>query len=72
MNEELGNAFALTMAEFKEEYGEDAKLKDGDEFVTVFNNCTMIIGLENSELQLKLVGGKAYHVDCSVSIFEED
>lgn len=33
--EELGQAINLAMEKFKEEYGEDEKLEDGDEFVTV-------------------------------------
>lgn len=37
--EEIGEAMKLAMEKFKEEYGEDAKLEDGDEFVTIFNKC---------------------------------
>lgn len=68
--EELRQAISLAMEKFKEEYGEDAKLEDGDEFVTVFNNCTLIISLENRELSTKFIGGNPCYVDMALSIYE--
>lgn len=68
--EELKQAINLAMQKFKEEYGEDAKLEDGDEFVTVFNNCVLIISLENRELSTKFIGGKPCEVDMALSIYE--
>lgn len=41
--EEINKAIKLAMQKFKEEFGEDASLEDGDEFVTVFNNCVLIL-----------------------------
>lgn len=70
--EELGNAINLAMQKFKEEYGEDAKLEDGDEFVTVFNNCVLIISLEEGHLQTKFIGGKPFYVDMALSIYESE
>lgn len=68
--EELGNAISLAMQKFKEEYGEDAKLEDGDEFVTVFNNCVLIISLDKGHLKTNFIGGKPYEVDMTLSIYE--
>lgn len=68
--EELGQAINLAMQKFKEEYGEDAKLEDGDEFVTVFNNCVLIISLEDGHLQTKFIGGKPFYADMTLSIYE--
>lgn len=68
--EELGNAISLAMQKFKEEYGEDAKLEDGDEFVTVFNNCVLVISLEDGNLSTKFIDGKPYKVDMTLSIYE--
>lgn len=70
--EELGKAINLAMRKFKEECGEDAKLEDGDEFVTVFNNCVLIISLEDGNLSTKFIGGKPYEVDMTLSIYESD
>ncbi len=67
--EEIVKAMNLAMEKFKEEYGEDAKLEDGDEFATVFNNCVLIISLEDGELKVKFIGGKPYEVDMTLSIY---
>ena len=39
--DELTNAVNLAFKKFKEEFGKDAKLQDGESFVTVFNNGGM-------------------------------
>lgn len=70
--EELVNAINLAMQKFKEEYGEDAKLEDGDKFVTVFNNCVLIISLEDGNLQTKFIGGKPFCADMTLSIYESE
>ena len=66
--EELQKAIKLAMEKFGEESGKDA-LEDGDEFVTVFNNCVLIISLENGHLLTKFIGGKPYEVDMTLSIY---
>lgn len=68
--EELRKAFNLAMQKFEEEYGEDAKLEDGDEFVTVFNNCILVILLKDGNLSIKFIGGKPFYVDMALSIYE--
>lgn len=70
--DELMKAVDLALVEFKKEFGEDAKLENGDEFVTVFNNCTLVISLENSNFKTHFIGGEPYRVDMTLSIYEED
>ena len=70
--EELVEIINLAMEQFKQEYGDDAKLEDGDEIVAVLNNCALIISLENGELRTRFVGGKPYYIDRSLSIYRED
>lgn len=70
--EELEKAINLAIQKFKEEYGEDTKLEDGDEFVTVFNNCVLIISLEGGHLGAKFIGGKPFYVDMALSIYESE
>ena len=48
--EELATAIEFAMEKFNEEFGEGA-LEDGDEFVTVFNNCVLIIHLKTVTFQ---------------------
>lgn len=68
--EELKNAIQLAMEQFQAEYGEDSKLEDGDEFVTVFNDAVVIISLENRKLGIKILAGKPYFVDHSLNLTE--
>lgn len=68
--EQIQNAVLAAFEEFKKEFGENAKLEEGDEFVTVFNNCTLIISIEDDTLRERFIGGKPYLVDMSLAIYE--
>lgn len=70
MLKRLDEAVGAAFAEFKKEYGEDVKFEDGDEFVTVFNNAVLIVGLEGTNLKTKFIGGKPYQVDMTLEIYE--
>ncbi len=70
--EELGQAIELAMQKFKEEFGEDEKLEEGDEFVTIFNNCVLIISFENGKLQTKFIEGKPFKVDMALKIYGDE
>ncbi len=68
--DELENAVNLAFEKFKEEFGKDAKLKDGEAFVTVFNNASLVIYLDG-KLKTEFIGGKPFEVDMTLSIYEE-
>lgn len=70
--EEIGQAIELAMQKFKEEFGEDEKLEEGDEFVTIFNNCVLIISFENGKLQTKFIGGRPFEVDMALKIYGDE
>lgn len=67
--EELGQAINLAMNKFKEKHGEDAKMKQGDKFVTIFNNCVLIISLEGGHLKTNFIEGKPFYADMTLSIY---
>lgn len=67
----VNKAIIAAMDEFEKEHGEGAKLEDGEEFVTVFNDCVLIVGVENKKPQLKFIAGKPYKVDMTVGFMEE-
>lgn len=69
--EKVNQAIILAMQEFKKEHGQDAKLEEGDEFATVFNDGILIIGLEDSELKIKLLLGEPYKVDFDLELTEK-
>lgn len=71
MMDEMNKAIGLAMKRFKEEFGENATLKEGEQFVTVFNNCTLVLEIEGGEFKIQFLGSKPYKVDYTVDIFEE-
>lgn len=68
--EETKSAFELAMEQFRAEFGEDAKLEDGDEFATVFNDAVMIIGFNNRNLSVRILAGKPYFVNQNLNLTE--
>ena len=70
--EDITKAVELALAAFKEEFGEDAKLEEGDEVVFQLNNCVLIISLENNTLKQKFIGGLPIKVDHTLKIYESE
>lgn len=68
--EETKSAIKLAMEQFKAEFGQDAKLEDGDEFATVFNDAVVIISLNNRNLSVRILAGKPYFVNQSLNLTE--
>ena len=56
---------------FKKEFGEDAKLEDGDKLVFELNDCTLILSLEDGRLKTEFLGDKPIKVDCSTGFYSE-
>lgn len=69
---DIQKAVELAFKAFKEKYGQDAKLEDGDSFVCVFNNCVLIISLEDGKLKEEFVGGRPLEVDYALKIYERE
>lgn len=67
----LEEALSLIHEKLKNEYGEDFQLEDGDEVVCVLNDATVILGIENKELQCKVLLGKPLKIDYSIENAEE-
>ena len=70
--EELEKAIRLAFAAFDEKYGPDTRFDEGDEFVTVLNNCSLIISLKNGKLEPRFIGGKPLEIDLTLSIYERE
>lgn len=68
--EETKSVIELAMEQFKAEFGQDAKLEDGDEFATVFNDAVVIISLNNRNLSVRILAGKPYFVNQSLNLTE--
>lgn len=64
----LEDALDLAILQYKKEYGEDAKIEEGEEFATVFNDAVLIIGLENKQISIKVLVGKPYFVNRNLNL----
>ena len=60
---QISDAVNAAFAEYKKEFG--------TEFVTVFNNCALIVRAEGDTLKTEFIGGKPYQVDMSLAIYDE-
>lgn len=69
---DIQKAVELAFKAFKERYGQDAKLEDGDSFVCVFNNCVLLVCLEDGKLKEEFVGGRPLEVDYALKIYERE
>lgn len=66
----LKEALDLVILQYKKEYGEDAKMEEGEEFATVFNDAVVIIGLKNRKISIKVLAGKPCFVDRNLNLTE--
>lgn len=69
--EQLQEVIVKAIEIFKKRYNAE-KLEDGDEFVTILNNCTLVICYEDGNLQTRFIGGEVFKIDESLDIYEED
>lgn len=69
---DLKVALELALQAFHKEFGEEAKLKEGDEVVFELNNCVLIVEVKNGTLGLKFIEGKPLKVDHTLKIYESE
>lgn len=70
--EAISKAMEMMQKAMKEEYGENAKLKDGDSITGVFNDGVMTMSLENGELKLDIQAGTPYKFDFDLNLVEKE
>lgn len=69
---DLKTALALYREKIAEKYGSE-ELEPGDKIVSVFDNCTMIVSMDdNKEVRVELVGGKPFYINGSLDIYKEE
>jgi len=67
----IDKGIRLIMKEFRKEYGEDAKIEEGETIVGVFNDCTIKISLENGNFEVEVVAGAPYKIDYGLNLLEK-
>lgn len=64
--DKINEAMKTAAAAFKAQYGEDAKLENGESIVAVFNNGTLIMEPKNGEFSVNVIYGKAFVIDADI------
>lgn len=73
MTIDFNTAFALFKEKFAEKYGENEELDPGDKIAAVFDNCTMIVSIEeNKELSIEFLGGKPLRIEGNLNMYKEE
>ena len=72
MLKEVQDAVEAAFNKLKEDCGEEVTMDEGESFVTLFNNATLIIEKGNGKLNLHFIGGKPYKVDVTLKMYEEN
>ena len=56
---------------FREKYGNDAKLEDGEMQVFEFQDCTVVLSLNDDELDVKVTADKPIKCDFASGMFKQ-
>ena len=64
----LEEVIHMIMDEFKQEYGQDAKLEPGDEITSVFNDGVVILSNDDGQMKVKILAGKPYYFDYDLNL----
>ena len=68
--DEFSRAINIAVDKFKEVYGDNIKLSDGDTVVFSGNNFTLIISVENGELKTNFLADEVIKIDYKLEFFE--
>lgn len=56
---------------FRSKYGQDAKIEDGETQVFVLKDCTVILSVEDRNMEVKVTADKPIECDFSSGLFVE-
>ena len=56
---------------FRDKYGQDAKMEDGETQVFVLKDCTVILSIDNGAMKVKVTADKPIECDFSSGLFIE-
>lgn len=57
------------MNAYRKTYGEDARFEEGETQVFLFNDCTVIVSLNDGHLKTEVVGDEPIIVDYTTGIY---
>lgn len=68
--DEFSRAINIAVDKFKEVYGDNTKLGDGNTVVFSGDNFTLIISVENGELKTEFLADEVIKIDYKLRFFE--
>lgn len=63
--------FEEIMKAFRETYGENAKIEEGETQVFVLNDCTVILSLNEGHLKTEIIGDEPIIVDYTTGFYSD-
>ena len=67
---DIGQAIKMAAAEYKKEFGQEAQLKNGEAFASLFNNGVLVVSNNNGKIGFHFIGGEPYKIDAELDIYE--
>lgn len=64
----LEDIVGMIMDKYEEENGEVLKLEEGIEIASIFNDGVVIVGMEDSRFNIKVLAGKPYQFDYNLDL----
>ncbi|MCH5199741.1 MAG: helix-turn-helix transcriptional regulator [Oscillospiraceae bacterium] len=66
-------AFKLFTESFKKQYGEDSTLEAGNTVIVIFNNCAMLVSVdENNHMTTNFIDGKPLEINVKLNLFTNE
>ena len=66
---EINDVFKLVQEAIEREFGEGEKIEDGDTLVFQFNDCVLVMALEDEHLRTEFIGGQVINIDASTGFY---
>lgn len=68
---DIGQAIKMAAAEYKKEFGQEAQLKNGEAFASLFNNGVLVVSNNNEKIGFCFTCGEPYKIDEEIDIYKK-
>lgn len=68
--DEINSIIQLAAQTLLDKYGDDFRLEEGDSKVFTLNNGTLVLSIDNGELDVQLINGEPIKLDVTYSMFK--
>lgn len=67
---DIGQAIKMAVAEYKKEFGQEAQLKNGEAFASLFSNGVLVV-YNNEKIGFYFTVGEPYKIDEEIDIYKK-